>query len=108
MTIHIPVKLLLFVLYTVAILGGAFGISYAVFQWREDDGGLAADVERMSNDMDLLMNTVGDHYGEARHCHGAQNEAIALAMKAIGGTAEDKAEAVVRWIVVRDVIGAYC
>ena len=37
MTNRIPVKFLLFVLYTVALLGGAFGISYAVFEWRDGD-----------------------------------------------------------------------
>ena len=34
MTIHISLRFLLFVLYTTALLGGAFGISYAVFEWR--------------------------------------------------------------------------
>jgi len=37
MIARIPVRALLFVLYTVALLGGAFGISYAVFEWRDDE-----------------------------------------------------------------------
>jgi len=37
MTIRIPPKFLLFVLYTAALLGGAFGISYAVFEWRDGE-----------------------------------------------------------------------
>ena len=37
MTINIPLKAVAFVLYTLALLGGAFGISYAVFDWRHDD-----------------------------------------------------------------------
>ncbi len=37
MTINIPLKAVAFVLYTLALLGGAFGISYAVFEWRDDD-----------------------------------------------------------------------
>ncbi|MCH8921277.1 MAG: hypothetical protein IIA23_11335 [Chloroflexi bacterium] len=37
MTINIPLKAVAFVLYTLALLGGAFGISYAVFEWRHDD-----------------------------------------------------------------------
>jgi hypothetical protein len=39
MTIRIPFRALLVVLYTAAILAGAFGISYAVFEWRDDDDG---------------------------------------------------------------------
>ncbi len=37
MTIRIPFKAVVFVVYTRALLGGAFGISYAVFEWRDDD-----------------------------------------------------------------------
>ena len=36
MTINIPLKAVAFVVYTLALLGGAFGISYAVFEWRHD------------------------------------------------------------------------
>ena len=36
MTINIPLKAFAFVAYTLALLGGAFGISYAVFEWRGD------------------------------------------------------------------------
>ena len=36
MTINIPVKAVAFVLYTLALLGGAFGISYAVFEGDEE------------------------------------------------------------------------
>ncbi len=34
MTIRIPLTAIAFILYTVALLGGAFGISYGVFEWR--------------------------------------------------------------------------
>ena len=37
MTINIPLKAVAFVVYTLALLGGAFGISYAVFEWRHED-----------------------------------------------------------------------
>ena len=37
MAIRIPLKAVAFVVYTLALFGGAFGISYAVFEWR--DGG---------------------------------------------------------------------
>ncbi len=42
MTVNISLRFVLFVLYTAALLGGAFGISYAVFEWRDDDEGLNA------------------------------------------------------------------
>ncbi len=48
MTIRIPLRFLLFVLYTTALLGGAFGISYAVFEWRDDDGA----IERRIDDLE--------------------------------------------------------
>lgn len=37
MTIHIPLRAVAFIVYTLALLGGAFGLSYAVFEWRDDD-----------------------------------------------------------------------
>ncbi len=37
MAIRIPLRFLLFILYTAALLGGAFGISYAVFEWRDGE-----------------------------------------------------------------------
>lgn len=45
MTARIVRRSLLFVLYTAAVLGGAFGISYAVFEWRHDDVNSAAVFE---------------------------------------------------------------
>ena len=47
MTIRIPPRFLLFVLYTAALLGGAFGISYAVFEWR--DGETADTIQLQSS-----------------------------------------------------------
>ena len=37
MTVHISLQAVAFVVYTLAILGGAFGISYGVFEWRDND-----------------------------------------------------------------------
>ena len=37
MTVRIPLRLIALVLYTSALLGGAFGISVAVSDWRDDD-----------------------------------------------------------------------
>ena len=42
MTINISLRFVLFVVYTLALVGGAFGISYAVFEWRDDDEGFDA------------------------------------------------------------------
>ncbi len=37
MTVTIPFKLIAFLIYTSALLGGAFGISVVVSDWRDDD-----------------------------------------------------------------------
>ena len=51
MTFHISLRFVLFVVYTLALLVGAFGISYAVFEWRDDDEAIERridDLERQS------------------------------------------------------------
>lgn len=53
MTIRIPVRALLFFLYTAAVLAGAFGISYVVFEWRDDDGAFdPSAIERRIDDLE--------------------------------------------------------
>ncbi len=53
MTINIPLKAVAFVLYTLALLGGAFGISYVVFEWRDDDEALdASSIERRIDELE--------------------------------------------------------
>ena len=47
MTINISLRFVLFVLYTAALLVGAFGISYAVFEWRDDSPDKVAVNERL-------------------------------------------------------------
>ena len=47
MTIRVSLRAVAFVVYTLALLGGAFGISYAVFEWR-DDGASECDLARRS------------------------------------------------------------
>jgi hypothetical protein len=37
MAIRIPFRVLAFALYTLVLLGAAFGISYGVFEWRHDE-----------------------------------------------------------------------
>lgn len=64
MTIHIPVKLLLFVLYTCAVLGGAFAISYAVFEWKADSpdktevSEVEASLEQLDDDVETLRSRI--------------------------------------------------
>ena len=61
MTIHIPVRFLLFVLYTAAVLGGAFGISYAVFEWKDDspDKTEVSEIEASLEQLDDDVGTLG-------------------------------------------------
>ncbi len=44
MALSAPVKVLLFVVYTAAVAAGALGIGFAVFEWRDEDGGADRDV----------------------------------------------------------------
>ena len=46
MTVRISVRVVAFVIYTVALLAGAFGISYGVFEWRDDGGRSECDIAR--------------------------------------------------------------
>ena len=54
MTIRTPVRFALFVLYTAAVLGGAFGISYIVFEWRDDAESDSTITESLNNRIDRL------------------------------------------------------
>lgn len=85
MTLHIPVKFMLFVLYTCALLGGAFGISYAVFEWRDDGGGsdsgltlesLEARIDKVDGRVDSVTNRVSglstaSGSNDSTACHNA-------------------------------------
>ena len=80
MTINIPLKAVAFVLYTLALLGGAFGISYAVFEWR-DTGSTAVELDERLDDLrgrvgSLEVRRGGDTYvgARARACHDALAE----------------------------------
>ena len=53
MTIRLSLRAVAFVVYTLALLGAAFGISYAVFEWRHDDGG-AGDTSAIEQRIDEL------------------------------------------------------
>lgn len=69
MTIRIPLRVLLFVLYTGAILGGAFGISYAVFEWRDDDAD--SDGALTLESLDKRIDALGDRIDSVRTAAGA-------------------------------------
>jgi len=47
-TIRISLRVVAFVVYTLALLGGAFGISYAVFEWRDDGGPSDCDIVKQT------------------------------------------------------------
>jgi hypothetical protein len=58
MTVHVPVRLVFFVLYSAAILVGAFGISYGVFEWRDDGEGSATELAAL----DYRISFVRDNF----------------------------------------------
>ncbi len=114
MTIQIPVRFLLFVLYTAAILGGAVGISYAVFEWRDEgegpDGGIT--LQSLDSRIDSLSSSSGGSTGISRV--EAQNVARSEAQRAaryavcvslefeiarLGGISEGQVEALSEGIV---------
>ena len=85
MTIRIPAQFIAFVVYTVALLGGAFGISYAVFEWRDDevesDGTITLEsldnrIDRLDGQITSLSSRVGNvslasGSTDSRQCHRA-------------------------------------
>ena len=110
MTIHIPVRLLLFVLYTCAVLGGAFGISYAVFEWRDDSpdkaevSELEASLEELDDDVGTLRSRIStlssDIDTASGHSHDECGGQVALYVfeaigfsNRIGGLAESERDA---------------
>ena len=68
MTFNISLRFILFVAYTLALMGGAFGISYAVFEWRDDDG--AFDASAIEERFDALEGKVDAESG-AQKCAAA-------------------------------------
>ena len=71
MTIRISLKVAAFVAYTVALLGGAFGISYAVFEWRDSDG---------SDNTSAIEQRIDELEGKVSAESDAQKCAAALAV----------------------------
>ena len=81
MTIRISLRVVAFVVYTLALLGGAFGISYAVFEWRDDEP-TGVDLSAIEQKIDALeqQSTAGPTQAEldAQRC-GAALEALGVA-----------------------------
>ena len=82
MTIRIPVRLVLSILYTIAVLAVAFGISYGVFEWRDDDTG--ATLESLGERIDVLDSDVGKLDGRV----GSLNTRVAGLSTTTGGSTE--------------------
>ncbi len=81
MTIRISLRVVAFVVYTLALLGGAFGISYAVFEWRDDEP-TGVDLSAIEQKIDALeqQSTAGPTQAEldAQRCEAAL-EALGVA-----------------------------
>lgn len=100
MTIRIPLRALLFVLYTAAVLGGAFGISYAVFEWREDGGesdgsltleSLDARIDNVDGRVDSVSSRVSglstsSGSNDSSVCHGDLRDLILVVNNKFAGT----------------------
>ena len=69
MTVRIPLRALLLILYSAAMLGGAFGISYAVFEWR-DDVPTGIDLSAIEQKIDELEGKVSAE-SDAQKCAAA-------------------------------------
>ncbi len=68
MTIRISLRVAAFVVYTLALLGGAFGISYAVFEWRDSDG--SDNTSAIEQRIDVLEGNVSAE-SNAQKCAAA-------------------------------------
>ncbi len=62
MTTRIPVRVVLFVFYTLALLGGAFGVSVAVFEWRDasPDAAKVSELEGRLDSVDTKLGGLND------------------------------------------------
>jgi len=70
--------LILFLLYTLALLGGSLGISYAVFEWRDESPSVARvdDIDARVNDLETRISRLTSDFRE--HSRDKCGEKIAL------------------------------
>ena len=76
MTIRISLRAVAFVVYTLALLGGAFGISYAVFEWQDSDEApvTAAEETAAAEPAEVLAEATPSPY--QRRLSGAEAAAL--------------------------------
>lgn len=94
MTVRIPLRALLSILYTAAVLGGAFGISYAVFEWRDEDAG-SESIDRQIERLDLRIDSLSSQvsgvsasiglYSDSGACHRSIIELMTVTIQAQSG-----------------------
>ena len=58
MTTRIPVRVVLLVFYTLTLLGGAFGVSVAVFDWRDASRELEGRVDGVDTKLSGLSDQI--------------------------------------------------
>ena len=106
MTIRLSLRAVAFVVYTLALLGAAFGISYAVFEWRDGDG--ARDTSAIEQRIHELEGKVSAD-SDAQKCAAALaavNDTPQLLHGPLGVLGEPTPNPVYESIT--DLIGRYC
>ena len=109
MTIHISLRVAAFGIYTLALLGGAFGISYAVFEWRDSDGSdNTSAIEQRIDELEQQIDA-GPTQAEldAQRCEAAL-EALGNAVPAAGRTIGEFTIGGGVPLELRDAVDRYC
>lgn len=90
MTLHIPAQVVAVIAYTAILLIGAFGISYAVHEWRDDsDSRIESLDERLLNTGESINFLVR----RSRTCHDALREVTVILAQIQNGTPPTLADA---------------
>ncbi len=80
MTIRISLRAVAFIVYTLALLGGAFGISYAVFEWRDDSpdktevSEIEASLEQLDDDVGTLGSRISTLSSDINNASGHSHD----------------------------------
>ena len=98
MTINIPLKAVAFVLYTLALLGGAFGISYAVFEWRHDEAAVEIQPQSEQDDAPTLAERNAER--ELQLCEAA--------LEAASNASRDGGLPTLLQLEIQERLDAYC